>query len=68
MKILLNYADGQMAIIDIEILNNRENEEDKTSFIFEVDLEYSPQLHNRDDNHFLAPDMMKIEPEITSEK
>ena len=42
--------------------------EDKKSFILEVDLEYPPELHERDDNYTLAPEVMIIEPEITGEK
>ena len=31
-------------------------------------MEYSPELHERDDDYPLAPEVMTIEPEITSEK
>ena len=31
-------------------------------------MEYPPELHERDDNYSLAPEMMTIEPEIISEK
>ena len=30
-------------------------------YIFEVDLNYSPELHDRDDNYFFAPKTMNIE-------
>ena len=68
LALLLNYADGRMAIFDIGLFDHRENEENKKSFIFEVDLEYLPELHERDDNYPLAPEVMTIEPEITGEK
>ena len=68
MGLLLNYADGRMAIFDTGLFNHRENKEDKKSYIFEVDLEYPPKLHERDDDYPLAPEVMTIEPEITFEK
>ena len=43
-------------------------DEKKISFIFEVDLEYPLELHDRDDDYSLAPEVMSIEPEITAEK
>ena len=33
-----------------------------------MDLEYPPELHERDDDYPLAPEVMTIEPEITGEK
>ena len=68
IKQLLNYADGRIAIFNTGLFDNRENEEDKKSFILEVDLEYPPELHERDDDYSLAPDVMTIEPEITGQK
>ena len=68
MGLLLNYADGRMAIFDTGLFDHRDNEEDKKGFIFEVDLEYPPELHKRDDDYPLAPEVMIIEPEITGEK
>ena len=65
---LLNYADGRIAIFDTGFFDHRENEEDKKSYIFEIDLEYPPNLHKRDDNYTLASKIMTIEPEITNEK
>ena len=68
MGFLLNFADGRMAIFDTGVFDHRENENDKKSFILEVDLEYLPELHERDDDYPLAPEVMTIEPEITGEK
>ena len=68
MGLLLNYADGCMTIFDTGLFDLRENEEDKISFIFEVDMEYPPELHEGDDDYPLAPEVMTIEPEITGEK
>ena len=39
MGLLLNYTDKRMAIFDTGLFDHRDNEEDKKSFIFEVDLE-----------------------------
>ena len=36
--------------------------------ILEDDLEYPPELRERDDDSPLAPEVMTIEPEITGEK
>ena len=68
IKQLLNYADGGIAIFDTELFNHRENEEDKKSFILEVYLEYPLELHKRDDNYPLAPEVMTIESYITGRK
>ena len=57
-----------MAIFETGLFDHRENEEDKKSFSLEVDFEYSPELHERDDDYPLAPEVMTIEPEITGEK
>ena len=64
----MNYADGRIAIFDTGLFDHRENEENKKSYILEVDLEYPPELHKRDDDYPLAPKVMTIEPEITGEK
>ena len=37
-------------------------------FIFEVDMEYPSELHNRDDDYPMAPEIMAITPEITGPK
>ena len=37
-------------------------------YIFEVDMDYQPDLHDLDDNNFLAPKTMNINTEITGEK
>ena len=50
------------------MFDHRENEENKTSFILEVDLQYPTELHERDDDYQPAPKVMTIEPEITGEK
>ena len=68
MEQLLNYADGRIAIFYTGLFDHRENKEDKNSFILKVDLEYPPKLHERDNDHPLAPEVMIIEPEITCEK
>ena len=68
MEQLLTYSDGRIAIFDIGLFDHRENEEDTKSFNLEVDLEYPPELHDRDDDYPLAPEVMTIEPEITGEK
>ena len=68
MGLLLNYEDGRIAIFDTGLFDHRENEKDKKSVILEMDLEYQPELHERDDDQLLAPEVMTIEPEITGEK
>ena len=50
MELLMNYADGRIAIFDLGVFNHRVTDDEKKSFIFEVDLEYPPELHDRDDN------------------
>ena len=57
-----------MAIFDTGLFDQREKEEDKKCFILEVDLEYPLELHERDDDYPLAPEVMTIEPETTGEK
>ena len=65
---LLSYANGRIAIFDTELFNHRENEEEKKSFILEVDLKYPPALHGRDDNYLLIQEVMIINLEITGIK
>ena len=67
MEQQLYFADGRIAIFDLGLFDYRLLDE-KKSFIFEVVLEYPPQLHQRDDDYPLAPEVMTIEPEITGEK
>ena len=67
MEQQLNFADGRIAIFDLGLFDHRVLYE-KKSFIFEVDLEYPPELHERDDDYPLAPEVMTFEPEITGEK
>ena len=62
MEQLLNYADGRIAIFDTGLFDHREYEDYKKSFILEIDLEYPPELHERDDDYQLAPEVMTIEP------
>ena len=68
MELLLNYADGRIAIFDTGLFDHRENNEDKKSLILEVDLEYPPAFHERDDDYPLASEVMTIEFEMTNEK
>ena len=64
---LMNYADSRFAIFDTGLFDHRENEDNKGSFILEVDWKYPPELHERDDDNSLALKLMTIEPEITFE-
>ena len=68
MELLLNYGDGRIAIFDTGILNYRENNPDKKILILKVELKYLPEQHERDDDYLLAPEVMKIEPNIAGEK
>ena len=54
MEQQLNFVDGRIAIFDLWLFDHRVLYE-KKSFIFEVDLEYPPELHERDDDYPLAP-------------
>ena len=67
IKQQLNFTDGRIAIFDLGLFDHQVLDE-KKSFIFEVDLEYPPELHQRDDDYPLAFEVMTIEPEITGEK
>ena len=41
---------------------------DPRHYIFEVDLEYPPEIHNRDDDYPMAPEVMTISAEQTGQK
>ena len=62
IKELLNCADSRIAIFDTGLFDHRENESDEMSFIFEMNLEYPPKLHERDDDYPLTSKIMTIEP------
>ena len=68
MELFMNYADGRIAIFDLGVFNHRVTDKEKKSFIFEVDLEYPPELHDRNDDYPLASEVMTSEPEITGVK
>ena len=68
MEQQLNFANGRIVIFYLGLFDHRENEEDKRSYIFEVDLEYPPELHDSHDDYPLASEVMIIEPEITGLK
>ena len=46
MEQQLNFADGRIAIFDLGLFDHRVLDETK-SFIFEIDLEYPPDLHEQ---------------------
>ena len=68
MGLLLSYSEGRMALFDTGLFDHREKEKDKNYFILKMDLEYSLELHERDDDYPLAPVVITIKPEITGEK
>ena len=68
IKKLLNYADARIAIFNTELFDHQKNKEYIKCFIFETDLEFPPELHERDDDYPLALEVLIIEPEITGEK
>lgn len=68
LGLLLKYEDGRMAIFDTGLYDYWENKKNKTGFIIEVDLEYLPGLHERDDDYPFALEVMTIVPEIIGEK
>lgn len=60
----LNYACVLIVIFNTRLFDFRKNEKNKESFIFEVDLKYSPEQHERDVEYSLALEIMTIEHEI----
>ena len=68
IRLLFNFADGCIAIFHTGLFDYHKYENYKKTVVFEVDLEYSPELHESDDNYPLAPEVMIIEFEITGEK
>ena len=67
MEQTLNFAADSIAMFDVGIFDHRVIDE-KKSFILEVDLEYSPELHEQNNDYPLLPEVMNIEPEITGKK
>ena len=61
MEQQLNFANGRIAIFELGLSCNRVLDV-KKSFILEVDLEYSAELNERDEDYPLAPEVMTIEP------
>ena len=67
IKLHIKYADGRIAISDLGIFNHRTTDAEK-EFIFEVDLKYLFEHHDRDDDYSIGTEVMKIEPDITGVK
>ena len=65
---LMIYADGRIAIFNTKLLDYQENEKDKKYNIFKVYFEYHLELHERNNNCALAPEIISIEPKITGKK
>ena len=61
MELLLNYADGRIAIFDSGLFDPLENKQDKNSFIIGTDLDYSPELHEWDYDYPFVLKVMTIE-------
>ena len=61
MKQQLNFADGRIASFNLELFDHRVLDETKR-FIFEVNLKYRTELHERDDDYPHAPEVMIIKP------
>ena len=64
---LLNYAEGRIAIFDTKLFAHWEDDDDKNSFIVEVDVEYPLKLNERDDKYPFAFKVLTIESGITGE-
>ena len=62
LRILLADVNGQA------VLPVRDNIKLFTAYMFEVDLKYPNAIHDRDDDHPLAPEVMQIKTEMLSEK
>ena len=67
MELLLKDATGRIAIFDVGLFNHRVTDKENKSLIFEVDLEYLSDLHDRVDDCPLAPQVMTIDPKKIGE-